>query len=169
MKTFSIEANSFVIKSSKGKKYKSLLEDGITYHIPIFQRTYAWTGKEIAKLLADLFLSFWDLDGKDEPEPMFIGTMQLSELKDEQGKKSFYDVVDGQQRLTTLLILLKYFNLMHPGCLEPYGITLDWLRTSVSNGIQQKQLEEMLNVATLEDIDQNHINPFIRNLSRTFP
>jgi hypothetical protein len=163
-KPFSITAHTFIIKGSGDPDYRSLLEDNIQYHIPIFQRSYAWTEKETGKLLADLFMSYWGIDGEGEPEPMFIGTMQLSELKPGKDTPGFYDVIDGQQRLTTLLILLKYFSLASPGCLLPQGLRLDWLRTSVSNGIQQEELDAMLDINKLEDINPDSINPFVKNL-----
>ena len=164
VQTFSISAHTFIISGPENTDYRSLLEAGINYHIPIFQRPYAWTEKETGKLLTDLFMSYWGIDGDAEAEPMFIGTMQLSELKHRSGKLDFYDVIDGQQRLTTLLILFKYFSLAYPDCLSAQGITLDWLRTSVSNGVQQEQLLAMMAITRLGDIDSESINPFIKNL-----
>jgi uncharacterized protein with ParB-like and HNH nuclease domain len=63
------------------------------YRIPRFQRPYSWTRENIQ--------DFWDDIVKDAPENYFIGSMVA--FKD--GKQRF-GIVDGQQRLTTITILL---------------------------------------------------------------
>jgi uncharacterized protein with ParB-like and HNH nuclease domain len=73
------------------------------FSIPAYQRPYAWTREQASELLTDL-LSF--LGDGSEPEtdanPYFLGSIVL--IKSEDTPES--DVVDGQQRLTTLTILL---------------------------------------------------------------
>lgn len=74
-----------------------LFSDGYDFHIPNYQRPYAWEPPQAKQLLADL-VDF--MDQKDE-EPYFLGSIVL--IKD---TKPYAEVVDGQQRLTTLTILL---------------------------------------------------------------
>jgi Protein of unknown function DUF262/Protein of unknown function (DUF1524) len=71
------------------------------FRIPLYQRPYAWTTKEAGELFSDL------LDNMGEPgvaveetNPYFLGSVVL--VKGDTPKS---DVVDGQQRLTTLTIL----------------------------------------------------------------
>jgi len=66
------------------------------YIIPIYQRNYAWGTTEVDALIDDI----WDSADK-ESKHYYIGSLVVSERSD--GK---YEVVDGQQRLTTLKILL---------------------------------------------------------------
>ena len=90
------------------------------FRIPDYQRGYAWKAD---KQLPDL----WD-DIEDIPtnpsggyKPHYTGAISLqktsfdklskSEQKLLQSGSNIYDVVDGQQRLTTILILLLEFNL----------------------------------------------------------
>lgn len=74
------------------------------YIIPIYQRPYSWTENEVKPFVADLVRNF--IQG----EKMFIGTMQLSNPEYISDKEQEQEVIDGQQRLTTLAILLKELN-----------------------------------------------------------
>lgn len=69
-----------------------------TYEIPVYQRNYAWEKDEIAALVQDIY----DAYKKDEKRPYYIGTL-VSYYKGDQ----VYEVIDGQQRLTTLRLLLQ--------------------------------------------------------------
>jgi len=68
------------------------------FEIPFYQRPYSWREEHVRTLLDDL------LNGleRDKDEPYFLGSVVL--IKDEDDPKS--QVVDGQQRLTTLTVLL---------------------------------------------------------------
>ena len=69
---------------------KSIFKDA-KYRIPIYQREYAWTTKEITQLLSDL-CSKVKANSNDK---YYLGTLVVyNETKGEQ-------VIDGQQRLTT--------------------------------------------------------------------
>lgn len=70
--------------------------EGINYfQIPDYQRPYSWGDDEIGQLWDDLYLSF---DSKEKY--YFLGPVILA-----QTEKGYLEVVDGQQRLTTLTIL----------------------------------------------------------------
>lgn len=87
--------------------------DGVTifdtnahYVIPRYQRAYAWEDKEIVQLIDDI-------NDIDSSENYYIGSLVVSKVQD---KPETYEVVDGQQRLTTLFLLLQY--LVSEGALE---------------------------------------------------
>ena len=64
------------------------------YIIPIYQRNYAWKESQILQLLYDI---------KDsEDKNYYLGSLVV--FKRENGD---FEVIDGQQRLTTLYIILK--------------------------------------------------------------
>ena len=67
------------------------------YLIPMYQRNYAWGEGEINQLIQDM--EDFSLTGK----PYYIGTLVVFD-RDENGK-NVYEVIDGQQRLTTLSLL----------------------------------------------------------------
>jgi len=71
-----------------------------SYVIPIYQRNYAWGGKEITQLIRDIA----DYVKKNNGQNYYIGTLIVWERK--QNNKIKYETIDGQQRLTTLSILL---------------------------------------------------------------
>lgn len=68
--------------------------------IPPYQRPYSWTNEQAGELLNDLLIHL--LENEEEPTPYFLGSIVLVRENDEANA----DVVDGQQRLTTLTILL---------------------------------------------------------------
>jgi hypothetical protein len=75
---------------------RNIFNTGKRYQIPLYQRAYAWEDKQIIQLLEDINDSCENPDSK-----YYIGTLVVAD------KGSFYEVVDGQQRLTTLYLLLQ--------------------------------------------------------------
>ena len=84
-----------------GKEYPiaQIFSSAFDFHIPSYQRPYAWGTEETSTLFEDLY-GFFKSEQKEEN--YFLGSVVL--IKEEETPKS--DVIDGQQRLTTLTILL---------------------------------------------------------------
>lgn len=80
-----IDADSSIFKSVK-------------YCIPLYQRDYAWEEKEIVQLIEDI-------DDVNMGENYYIGSLIVA------NRDGVYEVVDGQQRLTTLFLLLSFLGL----------------------------------------------------------
>jgi uncharacterized protein with ParB-like and HNH nuclease domain len=80
-----------------------IFSNDFVFSIPPYQRPYAWTTEQAGELLTDL-LSFLGSGSETvaEVNPYFLGSIVL--IKGEDTPDA--DVVDGQQRLTTLTILL---------------------------------------------------------------
>ena len=73
----------------------------ITYEIPIYQRNYSWGWVEISTLIQDVYGAF--RESQNEPgKPYYIGTL----VSFHKGGRVF-EVIDGQQRLTTIYIVLR--------------------------------------------------------------
>lgn len=85
----------------KGAEYplSKIFSSDFDYDIPSFQRPYAWTEEETGELFDDLF-DFYENEGTDEQ--YFLGSVVLVKEDD----KPYAEVIDGQQRLTTLTIFL---------------------------------------------------------------
>src|SRR5947209_15348704 len=87
-----------------GSEYpiKKIFSDDFVFTIPLFQRAYAWTTEESEELFQDLLRA---MDGGEESiddlPPYFLGSIVLI-----KGDEPQADIVDGQQRLTTLTMLL---------------------------------------------------------------
>jgi len=87
------------------------LLSGVKYDIDFYQRGYQWRRRNVEELLNDLESEF-SANYSEEHEPMQIGNYRHYFLGtiitiSENGKKY---IVDGQQRLTTLSLLLIYFH-----------------------------------------------------------
>lgn len=71
--------------------------DIITYSIPIYQRNYAWDKEQIEELVKDVYDTF----DSNTNSVYYIGTL----VSYDRGEKVF-EVIDGQQRLTTIFLIL---------------------------------------------------------------
>ena len=80
---------------------KNLFKD-FFFLIPNYQRHYVWQADNVNKLLSNIYdHSKFQISLKDEDkEEYFLGSLVL------QKKGKTYDVLDGQQRLTTLLLIM---------------------------------------------------------------
>ncbi|GAA8675646.1 DUF262 domain-containing protein [Helicobacter pylori] len=87
---------------SKDSHLRDILKDELYYQIPIYQRPYQWTEENCEKLLDDLFFNYED----DREGDYFCGSLVLIAIS-EDSKAKTYDVVDGQQRLSTFILLAK--------------------------------------------------------------
>ena len=92
------------------KNVRDLL--GENYYIPNYQRGYRWGKDEVTKLLDDI----WDFasHGKSEfycLQPLII----LPQEPSDAGETVWYEVLDGQQRLTTLNLIVHYIKKHFPG------------------------------------------------------
>ncbi|MDM5123087.1 DUF262 domain-containing protein [Aeromonas rivipollensis] len=79
---------------------RALLEDSARYLVPMYQRNYAWGEGEITQLLQDVLDYQGKRNSKDKYQPYYIGTLVVFA----RGDGSF-EVIDGQQRFTTLSLL----------------------------------------------------------------
>ena len=73
---------------------------GTEYVVPIYQRNYAWTKDEIEQLLNDI--NDVSDGGKGK---YYLGSLIVNQLG-----ANVFEVIDGQQRLTTLYLLLSFLN-----------------------------------------------------------
>ncbi|EKE87295.1 DUF262 domain-containing protein [Helicobacter pylori] len=87
---------------SNDSHLRGILKDELYYQIPIYQRPYQWTEENCEKLLDDLFFNYED----DREGDYFCGSLVLIAIS-EDSKAKTYDVVDGQQRLSTFILLAK--------------------------------------------------------------
>ncbi|MAQ18475.1 MAG: hypothetical protein CMN30_27210 [Sandaracinus sp.] len=92
------------------------LLDGARYTIDFYQREYAWQERQVQELIDDLsgkFLDFYEPEHErgavEEYGHYFLGSIVISH------KRSQKFIVDGQQRLTTLTLLLIYLHHLQEG------------------------------------------------------
>ncbi|MFP6115060.1 DUF262 domain-containing protein [Helicobacter pylori] len=94
---------------SEDSYLQDILKDKLYYQIPIYQRPYQWTEENCEKLLDDLFFNYED----DRESDYFCGSLVLIAISKDSKVKT-YDVVDGQQRLSTFILLAKVLATLYP-------------------------------------------------------
>ncbi len=93
----STQASKTTIEAGQKALKDIFLGDTYRFEIPSYQRPYSWTTREARELLDDVIEAMGD--GQDD---YFLGSFVLVK----QPSEKHAEVVDGQQRLTTLTILL---------------------------------------------------------------
>lgn len=104
------------------------------YRIPIYQRNYAWKEPQIRQLIRDIY----DYCGeKNKEKKYYIGTLVVRPDKE----KNTFEVIDGQQRLTTLSMLVAYLK-------------------KVSNNTQESEKTKLENTITFQcrQVSTNSLN-----------
>ncbi len=83
-------------------KLLDVFSDKYIFNIPPYQRPYAWTTEQTGELLDDLLYAMSRNINVNEAPPYFLSSIVI--IKDQEDSSA--EVIDGQQRLTTLTILL---------------------------------------------------------------
>lgn len=122
-------------------------------NIPYYQRPYKWTSKNIMELIFDIQKSIEDSKNHNDFKYR-IGTIILHKDKD----RDYYDIVDGQQRIISLL-LLKY-------CLDK-NFSSDILDTKFSIVESQVNIQSNYKVISqwISSIDEQSKNEFRKAFS----
>jgi uncharacterized protein with ParB-like and HNH nuclease domain len=114
----------------------------VHYIVPIYKRNYAWGVSEIEQLIEDIDSSIGDSN-----KNYFLGNLIVN-----QRDNNVYEVIDGQQRLTTLFLLESYLgmNFAKDGlrfeAREKSNRTLNML----SKGNKNELIEELASVEILK-------------------
>ena len=87
------------------------LKDSRKYIIPAYQRELRWNEKQIHELIYDI------VNGK-----LFLGNFIISEKT--VGEINEYEIIDGQQRITSLRMIVKYIfeNYTNPSAISKYDL-----------------------------------------------
>lgn len=112
---------------------RDILKDELYYQILIYQRPYQWTEENCEKLLDDLFFNYED----DRESDYFCGSLVLITIS-EDSKAKTYDVVDGQQRLSTFILLAKVLATLYSERLDPERKSQEYLQESWSDRHEYK-------------------------------
>lgn len=83
------------------------------FYIPDYQRGYRWTATEVRELLNDL-KEYQETHTKDSP-PYYLQPLVVKKRKEKGSEGAqVYEVIDGQQRLTTIGLILHYISQKDP-------------------------------------------------------
>ena len=104
-----VSINQLITQTKDNKRYCFL--------VPSYQRGYRWESEQIVRLLDDLY----EFSQSAQPtdfyclQPIIVKQISQDEMQVRMGQNyrckadnNYYEVVDGQQRLTTIYLILKY-------------------------------------------------------------
>ncbi|WP_024422478.1 DUF262 domain-containing protein [Helicobacter pylori] len=130
-------------ESIEGEAYqlKDILATELSayYQIPTYQRPYQWTEENCEKLLDDLFSSYECYKESD----YFCGSLVLIAIDtDSETNATTYDIVDGQQRLSTFILLAKVLATLYDKDKDLNKTSRDFLEKSLgdTDGEKRKRL-----------------------------
>ena len=87
------------------KTIKTLFDSSTIFNIPKYQRAYAWEEEQLSAFVEDL-------ENQDTNKDHFFGTILLRKQASE-GEFNIIDIVDGQQRITTIIIFMRELLARH--------------------------------------------------------
>ncbi|WRE75632.1 DUF262 domain-containing protein [Helicobacter pylori] len=129
----SIEGKAYQLKDILATEFEAY------YQIPIYQRPYQWTEENCEKLLDDLLSSYECYKESD----YFCGSLVLIAIGTDSGTNAkTYDVVDGQQRLSTFILLAKVLTTLYNNEVLNNKTSKDFLEKSLgdTDGEKRKRL-----------------------------
>src|SRR5450631_425579 len=89
------------------RKLERIFDQTITYQVPLFQRPYIWTQEANWEPLWEDIQALLDKHLRGgKVHPHFLGAVVLEQLANSTGSIESRQVIDGQQRFTTLQLFL---------------------------------------------------------------
>ena len=91
------------------KSFRELFDQNVSFVVPFFQRGYAWENRQWDALLQDIDEQI--LNESDSLEDiknyeLFFGSIVVAKNEDSTEDHKKYTIIDGQQRITTVYLLL---------------------------------------------------------------
>lgn len=124
--------------NAETKSYGSLIKGDSIFRVPIFQRNYSWEKKNWEDLWLDI------KEGKRANKKHYMGSVVVVD----KGKKN-YDLIDGQQRLTTLsLIILSIISL---------------LKSLIDKGIEEEKNTKRIDILTGDFVGKKSLDTLLCN------
>ena len=125
------------------------------YQMPIYQRPYSWDKDRVEQLWADIFEAYEN--HKENPSQYnnyFLGSLVVV-----KNKNGAYDVVDGQQRITTLTILFCVLRDLKLDAITAYNKKIqNSIANLVDDKVRLKLTTQLNNQAIFEEYILNGIN-----------
>lgn len=121
------------------------------YTIPVFQRPYKWGKEEIEEFIKDLFKSY------EKNKIWFAGTIYLKESETIKSSLIKYNLIDGQQRITTIVLILMVYYVLNKENLE---------LTEVLKEIEKMLKKEQHNLIENEGSEKRIFNILFENYKK---
>lgn len=131
------------------------------FFIPSYQRGYRWTEKQVTDLLNDI----WDFIETDPTKEEWY-CLQPIVIKQLDNKKN---IIDGQQRLTTIFLVLKYLEKFIESDVKTFQLEYETRNTIKSNSKDfLNNVEQKTETEALENIDYYHIYKAFETVKKWF-
>lgn len=139
------------------KNIKDILE--CKFYVPSYQRGYRWNKQQVIDLLEDI----WEFSQKNELKKDEFYCLQPIVVKKMDGLEEKWEVIDGQQRLTTIYIILTYIkqNIL-PKAATTFSLEFE---TRKGSELFLKNIDEERKD---ENIDYYHIFSALQNATEWF-
>lgn len=124
----------------------------LIYEVPVYQRPYSWDKEQVEILLNDIAEAY---ASEDKEEGYYTGNIIVYDVDDKvNGIISKYDIIDGQQRITTfsLILLSVYYLALISGVLET-DMTINRVKGALWK-ILNRSYRKDLPVVTLNSIER---------------
>lgn len=120
---------------------KLIVDRDFLFEVPNYQRSYVWTEKEIYQFLKDGFFCLSKFANLEDKFEHYAGQMIFRKLKKTHDDNEMLEIIDGQQRITTFMILVT--------------AAIDLIRTTGDN---LEIVEELRQKYLLSSVDSQHEN-----------
>ena len=152
-----------------------IFSDAYRFRVPRYQRPYAWTTDQAGEMLDDLLAAARCEHNLENSDPYFLGSVVLVKAEGDADA----EVVDGQQRLTTLIMLLSVIRQFLPAAFaasldkriyqqgDPIKGTMDQPRLTLRDKDQpffEKQILDSDGIGQLGDVATGGLTDSQRNL-----
>lgn len=124
----------------------------LIYEVPVYQRPYSWDKEQVEILLNDIAEAY---ASEDKEEGYYTGNIIVYDVDDKvNGIISKYDIIDGQQRITTFsLILLSVYSLALISGASETDMTINRVKGALWK-ILNRSYRKDLQVVTLNSIER---------------
>ncbi len=121
------------------------------FEIPTYQRPYAWKEEQASDLINDIISAF--PYGEEEPQEYFLGSIVVIKPSTNSPQS---EVVDGQQRLTSLTLLFSVLRHLLP-------VEEEEVKQEISEILYKKSRRQELIGLKLREQDEFFFNKYVRN------
>lgn len=146
---------------------RQMLDGTAHYLIPMYQRNFAWGNDEIEQLITDIIDAQINSRTSIGHKNYYLGTLVVFERPEPSSKHKVFEVIDGQQRFTTLSLLIIYLKNYFASNDSYYDMS--WYEAQNIEFESRPKSTQTLNLLLHDNLESHHqlnqddLNPVIIN------
>lgn len=128
------------------------------YNVPVYQRPYSWEKIHVATLLDDIFEAYSYMDSTEDG--YYTGNIIIHDRNEKVGDGLYikYEIIDGQQRITTFaLILIALYSLINKYKADPEDSTFITIKKCLWKKVK-RNYDINLKLLTLNSVEKECFN-----------